>query len=446
MEIKENFDDAKSVKIASDILNMSRNTLSLNLRYMDKAISMLSFEVAQGEDALKTDGRKIFYDPVRVIRSFKGDPALPAREYLHMVLHGIYAHFWVSALVNKQLWDLSCDIAAESTINELNIYAVKTKKAGLQREETEKLRGEVKFLTADKLYKYFMQKPPKHSEYMRLKELFEADVHDIWYTREIRLGTDGSGGIGSSGSGLLKEWQDAALKMKVDLDTFMREKGDGAGALKQNLNAVTREKYDYSSFLKKFAVRGESMKVNNDEFDYIFYTYGLKVYGNVPLIEPLEYRDEKQIKEFAIAIDTSGSTSGELVQNFLNKTYNILKQQESFARRFNLHIIQCDAHIQEDAVITSQDEFDEYIKKMKIKGLGETDFRPVFSYVDELISKKHFTNLKGLIYFTDGYGTFPEIKPQYDTAFVFIDDGYDQPEVPVWAIKLVLAKEEIEKI
>lgn len=446
MEIKENFDDAKSVKIASDILNMSRNTLSLNLRYMDKAISMLSFEVAQGEDALKTDGRKIFYDPVRVIRSFKGDPALPAREYLHMVLHGIYAHFWVSALVNKQLWDLSCDIAAESTINELNIYAVKTKKAGLQREETEKLRGEVKFLTADKLYKYFMQKPPKHSEYMRLKELFEADVHDIWYTREIRLGTDGSGGIGNSGSGLLKEWQDAALKMKVDLDTFMREKGDGAGALKQNLNAVTREKYDYSSFLKKFAVRGESMKVNNDEFDYIFYTYGLKVYGNVPLIEPLEYRDEKQIKEFAIAIDTSGSTSGELVQNFLNKTYNILKQQESFARRFNLHIIQCDAHIQEDAVITSQDEFDEYIKKMKIKGLGETDFRPVFSYVDELISKKHFTNLKGLIYFTDGYGTFPEIKPQYDTAFVFIDDGYDQPEVPVWAIKLVLAKEEIEKI
>lgn len=446
MEIKENFDDAKSVKIASDILNMSRNTLSLNLRYMDKAISMLSFEVAQGEDALKTDGRKIFYDPVRVIRSFKEDPALPAREYLHMVLHGIYAHFWVSALVNKQLWDLSCDIAAESTINELNIYAVKTKKAGLQREETEKLRGEVKFLTADKLYKYFMQKPPKHSEYMRLKELFEADVHDIWYTREIRLGTDGSGGIGNSGSGLLKEWQDAALKMKVDLDTFMREKGDGAGALKQNLNAVTREKYDYSSFLKKFAVRGESMKVNNDEFDYIFYTYGLKVYGNVPLIEPLEYRDEKQIKEFAIAIDTSGSTSGELVQNFLNKTYNILKQQESFARRFNLHIIQCDAHIQEDAVITSQDEFDEYIKKMKIKGLGGTDFRPVFSYVDELISKKHFTNLKGLIYFTDGYGTFPEIKPQYDTAFVFIDDGYDQPEVPVWAIKLVLAKEEIEKI
>ena len=44
---------------------------------------------------------------------------------------------------------------------------------------------------------------------------------------------------------------------------------------------------------------------------------------------------------------------------------------------------------------------------------------------------------------TDGYGTFPEKKPEYDTAFVFIDDEYGQPEVPVWAIKLVLQQDEI---
>lgn len=50
----------------------------------------------------------------------------------------------------------------------------------------------------------------------------------------------------------------------------------------------------------------------------------------MPLIEPLEYKDVKRIKEFVIAIDTSGSTSGELVQRFVEKTYNILKQEESF--------------------------------------------------------------------------------------------------------------------
>lgn len=123
---------------------------------------------------------------------------------------------------------------------------------------------------------------------------------------------------------------------------------------------------------------GEAMKVNDDEFDYIFYTYGLKLYEKMPLIEPLEYKNIEAIKEFVIAIDTSGSTSGELVQKFVQKTYNILKSTESFFAKINLHIIQCDTDIQEDAKITCQEDFDQYLKTMEIHGQGGTDFRPVF--------------------------------------------------------------------
>ena len=211
----------------------------------------------------------------------------------------------------------------------------------------------------------------------------------------------------------------------------------------QNLREVNREKYDYTSFLKKFAVLSEAMKINEDEFDYVFYTYGLQLYENMPLIEPLEYKDVKRIREFVIAIDTSGSVSGKLVQRFIQKTYNILQSTESFFSKINVHIIQCDADIQEDKKITCREEFDEYLKTMKIHGLGGTDFRPVFDYVNRLQSEKEFTNLKGMIYFTDGYGDFPAKKPQYDTAFVFIDNEYNNPEIPPWAIKLVLTKEEI---
>ena len=49
----------------------------------------------------------------------------------------------------------------------------------------------------------------------------------------------------------------------------------------------------------------------------------------------------------------------------------------------------------------------------------------------------------GLIYFTDGFGTFPAQKPDYDTAFVFVDDEWNSYDVATWAIKLVLQKEEI---
>ena len=86
----------------------------------------------------------------------------------------------------------------------------------------------------------------------------------------------------------------------------------------------------------------------------------------MPLIEPLEYKEVRRIREFVIAIDTSGSVSGELVQRFIQKTYNILQSIESFFSKINVHIIQCDADIQEDKKITCREEFDEYLKTMKI--------------------------------------------------------------------------------
>ena len=70
----------------------------------------------------------------------------------------------------------------------------------------------------------------------------------------------------------------------------------------------------------------------------------------------------------------------------------------------------------------------------------------VFQRVDEMIRDGEFANLKGLIYFTDGYGLFPERMPAYKTAFVFVEDGCEIPEVPVWAMKLVLTREEVEEM
>ena len=282
-----------------------------------------------------------------------------------------------------------------------------------------------------------------------LKSLFTKDNHAPWYqSQKLRLsvGLDSQESTPSASQPLKHEWRDVAEHIQVDLEHFAesrRMQGLMPGGFIQNLREVNRERYDYTAFLKKFAVMGEAMRVNDDEFDYIYYTYGLKLYKKLPLIEPLEYKEIKAVKEFVIAIDTSASTSGELVQRFVQKTYNILKQEESFFTKINLHIIQCDAAIQEDKKITSQEEFDNYLKTMQIRGLGGTDFRPVFSCVDRLIKEKEFTNLKGMIYFTDGWGTFPARQPDYQAAVVYVGEDYNNPQVPVWAIRLVLRPEEI---
>ena len=262
---------------------------------------------------------------------------------------------------------------------------------------------------------------------------------------QLQIAAGGSGDADSSDSAAASEadWENVSQRMQQDIEMFSKQQGNTAGGLMQNLQSVNRERYDYSSFLIKFAVMGEVMKINDDEFDYVYYTYGLQLYDKMPLIEPLEYKDVKRIREFVIAIDTSGSVARETVQRFLQKTYNILQESESFFSKINVHIIQCDADIQEDKKITCREEFDEYLKTMKIHGLGGTDFRPVFSYVDELIHNKEFNNLKGLIYFTDGYGDFPAKKPDYETAFVFLDEEMNNYDVPPWAIKLILQKEEV---
>ncbi len=242
---------------------------------------------------------------------------------------------------------------------------------------------------------------------------------------------------------LSEEWKDLAERIQVDLESHLAKRGEGAGSLIDQLRALNREVGDYSEFLKRFSTLHEAMRVNDDEFDYIYYTFGLDRYGNMPLIEPLEYKEDKRIHDFVIAIDTSESCSGEVVQAFMNKTYNILKTSESFHDRVNIHIVQCDAAVQEDTKITSLDQLEHYLENYELKGFGGTDFRPVFDYVDGLIAKGEFSDLRGLIYFTDGEGVFPKRPPDYDTAFVFLDDGYSDPEVPPWALKTLLDRESL---
>ena len=436
--------------LAREILLLSRNTLLVNLRFLDAALSQ--FALTPASLPFATDGQNLYYTPRHVLLRYKEEKEQSVRDYLHLVFHCVFQHMYVHTLVDQTLWDLSCDITVEEVVNGLGLSSAVARRQKRQAAELERLRGEVKQLTAEKLYRHFQDHPPRDPE--NLRALFLGDDHTPWYlppkataTVGGNSGKDKNGPPGAGNSGLSaameQAWKDISQRMQMDLETFSKQQGDRAGALTQNLLAVNRETYDYTAFLKKFAVRGEVMRLDPDEFDYVYYTYGLKLYQNMPLIEPLEYREVKRIREFVIAIDTSGSTSGELVQKFVQKTYNVLKSTESFFSKINLHILQCDADIQEDVKITSQEEFDAYIKTMTIKGLGGTDFRPVFAYVDELRRRREFQHLKGLIYFTDGYGTFPEKKPDYDAAFVFVEDEYNSPNVPPWAIKLVLQKDEI---
>ena len=128
------------------------------------------------------------------------------------------------------------------------------------------------------------------------------------------------------------------------------------------MDEIYRSRYDYRKFLKQFCRLREEVELDTESFDYIFYSYGMKHYGNLPLIEPLEYKEVNRLEELVIAIDTSGSCSKETVRRFLGETYAILNEKENFFSRIE-YIVQCDCFIQKVDVIHSEEEWKNTVAK-----------------------------------------------------------------------------------
>lgn len=57
------------VKLANEILNLSRNKLLVNLRFMDVALSY--HKRVEYEGSIATDGKTLFYDPRFVLKTYK---------------------------------------------------------------------------------------------------------------------------------------------------------------------------------------------------------------------------------------------------------------------------------------------------------------------------------------------------------------------------------------
>jgi predicted metal-dependent peptidase len=419
---KERMDD-----LALELFQDARDGLVLSLRFLDRALYRWSWEVEE-TGSLGTDTVDVFFQSQHVLRKFKEEKNSLSRDLLHMAFHCLLAHPFLAEGKHRRSWDLACDMAAEAVLMQFQLGMCTTRRDLAQRLVLDDWKKKGFQQTAVLFYQELVKHPPEEEVLQRWEALFFRDEHGYWPAHVEK--------------GQVEEWKQIRQQVKTDLETYSKSLASKSDGLMQNLRQVHRDRVDYATFLRKFAVMYEEMTVNDDEFDYVFYTYGMKLYGNMPLVEPLEYAEEVRIKDFVIALDTSGSCSGELIQAFLSKTYSILQSTGSFFRKVNIHIVMCDDRIQQVTRISSTEEFESYLKDLKIIGLGGTDFRPVFAYVDQLVESGTLEHLKGLIYFTDGFGRFPAQKPDYDTAFVFLEEE-KEPVVPPWAIKITLGEQEL---
>ena len=431
IEKNEEIIDKKISIKAGELLRLASDTIIVNMRFMDVAINRLRCEEKTGLFGVAANGDRFYYDSRFLLNSYLKDENAVSRMYLHSLLHCIFNHSFNYDKVDEDTWDIACDIAVENIIMELEVPDFTLHD---DSDRVQMMRGivkEVSSLTAEKIYKYLLVNPLSKADKIRFTELFAQDRHIYWRKVENYEISE-------------EAWKKISRRIKTDLGTFSKSKS-GSESLLKNLVDTTKKKYDYKRLLERFTVMGEELKVNDEEFDYIYYTYGLEHYGNMPLIEPLEFKDEKRVRDFVIVLDTSASCMGATVRAFLKKTYDILKGTESLASKVNVHIIQCDSEVRSDVRITSDKDFDDYIAHGKLTGYGGTDFRPAFEYVDALVEDDEFENFKGLIYFTDGYGIYPGKAPDYDCMFVFVKKDDMKPEVPWWGIRVELEEDYILK-
>lgn len=438
------------------ILQACKNELYLSMRFLDVAFSSLDYKMDMRTFFIGTDGADLYFQPRFLAERYAWHPVLVNRAYLHSVLHCIFRHPFEEEAGDGELWNLSCDIAVEYVTDSLELPVVEQVVPDARRELYKGLAKEIPVFSAQAVYHYLKNIPLSAGERDRLAAQFLVDDHRYWNqadknkedsdkTKKEEADRDGQ----DAGKELEKRQQKEKKRIagqhwqRISEQTQIRMEMDGGRTLPvhllQQLHVGNRERFSYREFLKRFAARKEVMRTDMDSFDNIYYCYGLEHYENLLLVEPLEYKEVREIDEFVIVIDTSGSCSGRLVKEFLQQTCDILFDAESFSRKINIHILQCDDKVQEDIVIGSTTDWQGHIENFTVKGMGRTDFRAAFSYVEELQQKGGLKSLKGMLYFTDGYGIFPSRKPPYDTVFVFLDDCYSDRDVPAWAMKLYIS-------
>ncbi len=457
-------------RFALDVIALARVQVLASHHYLAGAIGRLPLVSGSNADGrmFATDGSALRYDADRVVKDFSSSEVVPIHDFLHPVLHCVLLHAFAVQGVEERTWNLACDICVERlTASLLGARAgERGVKIGQALAVIETACGGS--ISAQRIYRHL-----KRGDWSGLREewheLFASDDHTPWYGAPIAPGETFEGGDGfdesaepsSSGAEASEEagasvgrqveepdadelrddWKRIARMMKASIESLPRERGKRAGVLVEEVQAAVRDRVDYAEWLRQFAAMGEHLRLSDEEFDPVFYTYGLRRYGNLPLIEPLEQREERRVRTFAIVIDTSQSVSGEAVRRFVNETCSILQTSRAFSNEVNLRIIQCDAKVQSDDVITRIEDLRKWGEAVELRGFGGTDFRPAFEYVDRLIESGELRGLDGLVYFTDGWGIYPERRPEYKVAFVFHDDDHRQQDVPPWAVQLTLMEE-----
>jgi len=241
---------------------------------------------------------------------------------------------------------------------------------------------------------------------------------------------DLGGRHGLDGEALAKEWED---KTRIARST----PGKLPASLKRALDKLNRPAIDWKSELAKFI---------DDAISKSKYTLPARRFLGTGKAQYGYKRYKEEFENIVIAIDTSGSISKEMIEQFLGEVQGIT---QAYNPRKTV-ILYCDTQVYAPDILEPGDSPD----YSKIAGGGGTNFWPPFKWVQqELIDKGEKPTV--FIYFTDGFATFPSVNDYdistYDNRCIWVflsfnDEPFGTPQPFGERIDIILANKEVKRI
>ena len=202
-------------------------------------------------------------------------------------------------------------------------------------------------------------------------------------------------------------WRD---KLEVLKSNYSEDGSDTQGSLPggilQEINSVLEPEVDWRHALWKFVGKTPA---DFDDIDRRFIYKGLYLEGL--LTESIE---------LSVCIDTSGSISGALLDQFIGELQGILRSYPHV--KCNLYWADTKAY--------GPYELSKIEDLPSAKGFGGTSFVPFFNKLKKNPAQDFMNNNKVSIYFTDGYGDFPDYTPDSPVMWLVSKDGLETSYFP----------------
>jgi len=386
----------------------ARVQLLLKNPFFGYLANYLELREHQSEYPTGTDGIFLYYFPEKMDRL--KDEEIEG-VFAHEVMHLALGHIWRRGSRAKRLWNMAADYAINAIL-----------KDHFRLPEGILYEKEFENKSAEQIYNELLSE-----DGLLGGEGDTIDDHGVWDNtqeggHDINRQDSGQGEILDKPTEATKEVLDKSAEATKEVLDKSAEASKNEELWKQRaIEAAAVAKHQGMFPLGIARVVGELAyprlnwrqllhqyikQRSSDDYDWMRPDRRLLQYG-------VYYPSSKsELLKIAVAVDTSGSVSDEQLDEFLAEIRNILQSFSSFSAR----LLACDAAVHADMMVVHDSDFESFLKCLS--GSGGTDFRPVFSKIDD-------DPPEVLVYLTDGDGKYPDSSQPFDVIWVM--NSYREP-------------------